>query len=326
MDDVTLDAVDRGLVHALQIDGRAPFSRIGEVLGVSENTVARRYRRLRSSGILRVAGTVNGPRLGHTSWTIRLRCTPDAAASIAGALAARDDTSFVHLLSGGTEISCNTQTRSAGERDALLLERLPRTRRVLGVSAHLLLRSYALPGGWLGPATLAPEQAARLRPVRPVPDPAAETTAFDLGPADRALFTALARDGRAAYADLAKATGWSDSTVRRRVDALRDAGVLGFQVDIEPRRLGFHAEARLWMSVRPSALADVASALAAHPEASFVALTTGPTNLVAAVNCRGTADLGRYLTERVATLEAITALESAPVIRTIKRAGTVLPP
>ncbi|TDD63595.1 Lrp/AsnC family transcriptional regulator [Actinomadura rubrisoli] len=321
MEDVTLDAVDRGLVHALQIDGRAPFSRIGEALGVSENTVARRYRRLRSSGVLRVVGTVNGRRLGYTSWTIRLRCTPDAAGSIADALAARDDTSFVYLLSGGTEISCNTQTRSVDERDVLLLDKLPRTRRVIGVSAHLLLRSYALPGTWLGPATLPPDRAALLHPH----PPEAGGEAIEVGPADRALFGALARDGRAAHTDLARATGWSDSTVRRRTETLRRAGVLGFQVDIEPRRLGFHAEARLWMSVRPSALSDVAAAMAAHPEISFVALTTGPTNLVAAVNCRDTEDLARYLTERVATLEAIAALETAPVIRTVKRAGPLLP-
>ncbi|MDL4816039.1 Lrp/AsnC family transcriptional regulator [Actinomadura opuntiae] len=320
MDDVTLDEVDHGLVHALRIDGRAPFSRIGEVLGVSENTVARRYRRLRSSGVLRVVGAVNGRRLGYTSWTIRLRCTPDAAGAIAGALAARDDTSFVYLLSGGTEISCNAQTRSADERDALLLEKLPRTRRVIGVSAHLLLRSFALPATWLGPAVLSPEQADRLRP-RPVPG---GTQPVEVGAADRALLAALALDGRAGYTDLARATGWSDSTVKRRAEALRGAGVLQYQVDIEPARLGFHAEARLWMSVRPSALQDVATAMAAHPEVSFVALTTGPTNLVAVVNCRDTEDLARYLTERVAALDGIVTMETAPVIRTVKRAGPPL--
>ncbi|MYR89980.1 AsnC family transcriptional regulator, partial [Streptomyces sp. SID685] len=42
------DELDRRLVHALQIDGRAPFSTIAEALGVSDRTVARRYARLRS--------------------------------------------------------------------------------------------------------------------------------------------------------------------------------------------------------------------------------------------------------------------------------------
>src|SRR5438067_938031 len=135
METVRLDGVDRGLIHALRLDGRAAFNKIAGVLGVSENTVARRYRRLRSAGVLRVVGAANGFQLGYVSWTIRLRCTPDVAGAIAAALARRPDTFFVHLLSGGTEISCNVQARTTEERDSLLLEKLPRTNRVLGMTA-----------------------------------------------------------------------------------------------------------------------------------------------------------------------------------------------
>lgn len=56
-----------------------------------------------------------------------------------------------------------------------------------------------------------------------------------------------------------------------------------------------------------------------------MALTTGPTNLLAAVNCRDSLDLARYLTESVASLDDIRAVETAPIIRTVKRAGALLP-
>jgi DNA-binding Lrp family transcriptional regulator len=318
-DTVTLDDVDLGLVHALQIDGRASFRAVGEVLGVSENTVARRYRRLRAAGLLLVAGSLNGARLGYSNWTIRLQCTPDAANAIARAIAARPDTSYVHLRPGGTEISCSAQTPGADESEALLLHKLPRTSRVTAVSAHLLLGHRALPNTWAGPARLSPGQAALLAPPPPGDG---EVT---LGPADRPLFGLLSRDGRASHAELAAATGWSEATVRRRVAALRRSGVLTFLVDIPPAALGFRAEARLWMSVRPSRLTEVAAAMAEHPEVSLVALTTGPTNLLAAVNCRDSLDLARYLTESVGSLDAVRAVETAPVIRTVKRAGALLP-
>ncbi|MGY0056647.1 Lrp/AsnC family transcriptional regulator [Streptomyces sp. LZ34] len=322
-DTVTLDDIDRGLVHALQIDGRASLRTLGEALGVSENTVARRYRRLRSAGVLRVVGVLNGGRLGYNAWTIRLQCTPDAAGAIARALAARPDTSYVHLLSGGTEISCSAQTRSSDESDALLLHRLPRTGRITSISAHLLLGHSALPHNWAGPARLTPGQTALLSPPPVANADADAEVALDAG--DQPLFDVLSRDGRASYAELASATGWSDSTVRRRLTALRRAGVLTFLVDIPPAALGFRAEARLWMSVRPSRLAAVAAAMAEHPEVSLVAMTTGPTNLLGAVNCRDAQHLARYLTERIASLEAIRSLETAPVIRTVKRAGALLP-
>ncbi|NSC20072.1 Lrp/AsnC family transcriptional regulator [Streptomyces albus subsp. chlorinus] len=331
---VTLDEVDQGLVHALRIDGRAPLRLLGAVLGVSENTVARRYRRLRTSGVLRVVGTLNGVRLGYQAWTIRLRCTPDAATSLAKALAARSDTSYVYLLSGGTEISCSVQTPTADESEALLLHKPPRTGRITSVSAHLLLGHHALPSTWAGPARLTPEQTALLTPPGTGGGPGNHADSHQRGdsggevtlaPADRPLFDVLARDGRASHTELAAATGWSESTVRRRLTALRRSGVLTFLVDIPPSALGFHSEARLWMSVQPSRLTAVASALARHPEVSLVAQTTGPTNLLAAVNCRDSLDLARYLTESIASLEAIHTMETAPVIRTVKRAGALLP-
>ena len=56
VESITVDRLDRQLAQCLTADGRAPFSAIAAVIGVSDQTVARRYRRLRSAGLLRVAG------------------------------------------------------------------------------------------------------------------------------------------------------------------------------------------------------------------------------------------------------------------------------
>jgi DNA-binding Lrp family transcriptional regulator len=320
---VEIDKIDRDLIHALQIDGRAPFGRIAEVLGVSDQTVARRYRRMRSAGVLRVVGAVDAMRLGYVSWAIRLRATPDAAAAIAASLARRTDTSWVHVLSGGTEIACCALARTPEERDALLLQRLPRTGRVVSVTAHSVLHLFV--GGrvsWPGVTSLPEERAERLRPP-PLHDDGEPVTLDD---GDHALLAALSLDGRTPHAELAAVTGWSESTVRRRMDRLRHVGALFYDIDILPASLGFHAEARLWMSVRPAKLVSVGEALARHPEVSFAAATTGPANLMAAVTCRDTPALYRYLTERVGALDGVERLETAPVIRTVKRAGAMLQP
>jgi DNA-binding Lrp family transcriptional regulator len=318
----TVDAMDHALVHALQLDGRASFRAIAEVLGTSEHTVARRYRKLRSHGVLRVVGVLDGARFGGTSWSVRLVCTPDAAGPVAEALARRDDTVWVRLLSGGTEIACGVQSGSSDDGsgqdgDALLLKKLPRTPRIVTMSAHATLHMFA---GWRSRvAVLSDEQIERLRPA-----PAQEME-ISLGAEDHALLRVLARDGRAGFGELAAASGWSHTTVRRRLEQLRSSGAVRFDVEIPARALGYHTEAWLWMKVEPSALTSVGAALAAHPEADVVAATTGPTNLMAGVTCRDTGDLYRYLTERVATLEGVRELETAPVIRTVKRVGTLGP-
>jgi DNA-binding Lrp family transcriptional regulator len=86
--------------------------------------------------------------------------------------------------------------------------------------------------------------------------------------------------------------------------------------------LGFHAQALLWLSVPQTRLADVAGALARQREVAFVAATTGPTNLLANVLRPDVDALYTYLTEEIGTIDAIGHVETAPVIRTLKRAAT----
>ncbi|SEB94472.1 AsnC-type helix-turn-helix domain-containing protein [Streptomyces sp. 2224.1] len=102
-DPAGFDALDRRLVHALQPDGRAPFSRIAAVLGVSGQTVARRYTRHGAGGALKVLGLADAQALGYITWMVRVQCAPDAAVSVAEAPARRTDTSWVSLMSGCTE-------------------------------------------------------------------------------------------------------------------------------------------------------------------------------------------------------------------------------
>ncbi|MGW2109124.1 AsnC family transcriptional regulator, partial [Streptomyces sp. NPDC001948] len=50
------DDLDRKIIHGLNCSPRVSFRRLGEVVGVSEQTVARRYGALRRSGVVRVVG------------------------------------------------------------------------------------------------------------------------------------------------------------------------------------------------------------------------------------------------------------------------------
>ena len=306
-----LDDVDRGLLHALQLDGRIPFTRVADVLGVSETTIARRYKRLRSVAALRVVGVVNGVLFGRTAWTLRLRCTPDVASPLAKALAKRPDVSWVHVMSGGAEISCHAQLPPGEE--TILLEKLPRAGRVLDLSAHSVLHAFTLPSDWSGLRWLSDSQASSLRPEEPRP------TRFSVDDSDQALVDLLAVDGRMPYAELAARTRLSESTVRRRLDLLRHNGVVTYQVDIPAAVLGYGTQARLWLAVPPHALTAVGRQLGEHAETSFVAAITGPTNLVAVVACRDSGELYRYLTERVGALREITSLETAVLMRTVKQ-------
>ncbi len=142
-----LDAIDRQIVHILTIEPRASFRTLADVTGISDQTAARRYRRLTETAGLRVLGVIDGSRLGWVDWFLRLQTTPGSADSIAEALARRPDTSWVRLASGGTEVICTLQARSPEQRDALFLRGLPGSRRVVQISAHSILHDFT-PGAW----------------------------------------------------------------------------------------------------------------------------------------------------------------------------------
>ncbi len=78
-----MDAVDRGIIKALQKDGREPFRRIAARLGVSEATVRSRYARLRDANILQVTAVTNPLGLGFESLAmigVRTAGPPDPVA------------------------------------------------------------------------------------------------------------------------------------------------------------------------------------------------------------------------------------------------------
>jgi DNA-binding Lrp family transcriptional regulator len=326
-----LDQLDRQLIRAIQIDPRAAFSRIADVLGVSQQTVARRYRRLRAGGYLRVLGLISPGAAGVTEWLVRIGCRPGGARRLGDALARREDVSWVTLSSGGSEIVCLVRSLSQQQNDELLLQRLPATSQVLTLATHAVLHRFA--GGeadWAGFGDqLTEAQVSHLAgpaPVRPA-GPAGAAGPADPGlvqPSDGPLLAALALDGRMSFAALAQQAGWTEGRVIRRVEALRDAGILYFDVDLAIGLMGFAATAYLWLIVEPARLAAAGDEISRHAEVPFTAAITGSANLICSVVCRNSEALYEYVTTKVSAVAGVRQLEISPVLSRLKQAGSLM--
>jgi DNA-binding Lrp family transcriptional regulator len=320
----TLDRLDRQLLHALRINGRAPFRLIAEVLGSSEQTVARRYRRLREAGIVRVnvLPALGGPGL---DWFMRIGIRPGAAERFAAALAQRSDVSWVSITSGGAEIVCVSRPSSPEQRDALLLERLPRTNAVTTLVAHAILRSFEDSNRQRWNAfgdPLEPAQVDALVAERSIAD-GAEVTG-PLSTEDRELLAALGDDGRATYAQLGAATNSSANRVARRLESLIASRTVEIETDLALEVLGFPTVATIWMAVPPSDLDEVGWRIASLSATAYAAAVTGPTNLLATVVCRTPAELYEYVTRKIGAITAIGSIEVSPVIRRVKAAASII--
>lgn len=317
-DSVMQDPLDVKLLQALEVDGRAPFSKIAAVLGVSDQTIARRYRRLVADRGLRVVAVRDHERLGQDQWMLRLRCAPDGAEAIAAALARRPDTSWIGLTSGGTEVVCCTRPRTQSDQDELLLGKLPRTPHIVDIRAQQMLhRFFGGPDGWImrhGP--LSEEQLTALRP----PAPAARTEGpQSIDPEDEPLVAALERDGRATYPELQQATGRSESAVKRRLAALLSSGVIYIDIEYADDLIGLHVGAMLWITTAPWALESVGKALASHAEIAHATAVAGPSNIMATAVTRDIPALYAYLSGKLGQLDGVQHVETAPFIRRVKQ-------
>ncbi len=266
-------------------------------------------------------------------WYVRVQVRPGAADSLAAALARRRDVSWVTITAGGTEVVCSTRPRTPDQRDALLLERLPRASPVTSLTAHAILHRYAGSGWneWTAfEDPLAPEQTEELaahrdpRPEGVITNQAPGPDAARLTPADAGMASALHEDGRASYAQLAAVTGWSKGQVARRLAALFASGALYTDVEIATELLGFSAPALLWITVPPSELTAAAERIAAARESAFVAAVSGPANLHATVACRDPRHLHEFVVSEIGALKAIHTVETSLMARRVKQAGSIM--
>src|SRR5580692_3175696 len=320
-----MEALDLQIVQCLLRDGRAPFRRITEALGVSEQTVARRSRGLNAEGALRVQVQPDERVTGQQRWFVRVQCRPDAAAALADSMAARGDVSWVSITSGGSEIVCVAFSDPSLE-DGSVLARLPRARQVLSFTAFAVLHMHvgSSDAKWmrfdepLTPAQIAVLQGGASRPTAP----AGPGTGSVIRADDAPLVAELARDGRAGVVALGRATGWPQSRVSARLAELLASGAVHVTTDLAPGLFGFHATAYLWLTVIPGDLHPTGQALSLLPETTFTAAVTGTANLLATVTCRDLAALYAFVTTKVGPMSAVRQVETVPVLHRLKQAGT----
>lgn len=321
---IVLDALDGKILHALQLSPRASFRRIADVVDAPEQSVARRYRKLHRSGVVRVVGLVNPQVYGECQWVVRVHAKPDDLPRLADALVRRPEVTHANVLSGWTELVCIVRAPLGETKDGIL-QRLPRTSAVLRLEVDLILRVFGEPASapWTAYGhTLDAGQAASIQQND-------ETEQRSTSPAapneeDQPLFSALAADGRAPHLRLAEHTGWSSARVKRRIAALEASATLAFDVDLLPDRLGFNVNAMLWLTMPPRHLAAVAEEIAAHREIASVVAVSGRNNLLAVVICRDVDDLYRYVAERLAGIDHIQSYDLSIRTQRLKQAASLI--
>ncbi|MFB7716104.1 Lrp/AsnC family transcriptional regulator [Nocardia sp. NPDC056100] len=309
-----LDELDRRIVGALQIDGRAAWSRIAAVLGEPERTVARHGNRLLESGAVTV--TALAPR--GDSVLVRIRCAPGTAGVCGRTLAHRPDAIFSYVLTGS--VDCVAEIICLPEQVAdLVLQELPGIAGLVESNTLPVLRYFRTVHEWR-PALLTAAEVEALTEQPPITPEPTGVGGQRLGREERLMLRALAEDGRRTYDEIARIAGVSEPTARRRVEALRRTGAVHIRAVVAPAALGLGVEALLWIRTQPGTVELVGQLLLKSPYVRYAAVIMGDHQIVADVAVPDKLSLYQLLTsaEWVAHVDSV---ETSMVIDVLKTSG-----
>ena len=127
---------------------------------------------------------------------------------------------------------------------------------------------------------------------------------------DRTIVNILERDGRTSNALIARSTGVSEGTVRRRLNKLISENIIRVVALPDPRALGYESEALIGVQVDPDKINEVADSLAELSSTRWVAIITGSFHMFAWVVLPDPERLGRFLREKVGTIPGVRRTET----------------
>jgi Lrp/AsnC family transcriptional regulator, regulator for asnA, asnC and gidA len=146
-------------------------------------------------------------------------------------------------------------------------------------------------------------------------------TAPFLDAANRAIIEALQRDGRQPYGAIALSVGLSEAAVRRRVQRLREAGIMQIVAVTDPLRVGFQRQALIGIKVEGD-LREAARHLAGIEEVDYVVVCAGSFDLLAEIVCEDDDHLLAILNDHVRTIPGVTNTETFVYLRLEKQTYT----
>jgi len=135
---------------------------------------------------------------------------------------------------------------------------------------------------------------------------------------NRAIIEALQRDGRQPYGAIAQEVGLSEAAVRRRVQRLREAGIMQIVAVTDPLQLGFTRQAMVGISVEGD-VRLVADKLSALPEVDYVVMCAGSFDILAEVVCEKDDRLLEVLNDSVRSIPGVRATETFLYLKLAKQ-------
>lgn len=138
---------------------------------------------------------------------------------------------------------------------------------------------------------------------------------FGLDETDLSILELLEENGRRPNVEIARVLGIAESTVRKRVDRMQQAGVFRTVIVPDFSVLGLEGHIVIGVHAELGAAVEIAERLGALEEVRFVALTTGAFDLIVEVYLPAVSDFLDFIQEELAQIPGIKGVETATVLQ-----------
>ena len=141
---------------------------------------------------------------------------------------------------------------------------------------------------------------------------------------DRNIFSQLEKDGRASNAFIARESGVSEGTVRRRLKKLIDDEIINVVALPDPTKLGYESEALIGIQIDPDQVELAANKVAKLDHTRWVAMTTGTYDVFVWVTLPNPEALGRFIRIEIGAIEGVRRTETFVNLQVMKRQFGIL--
>ncbi len=128
---LALDDTSRAIIEQLQQDGRRPYARIAEAVGLSEAAVRQRVQRLLDAGVMQIVAVTDPRQVGFPRQAMVGIRTHGDTRVVADALAEFDEVDYVVISAGSLDLLVEVVCAD----DTQLLDTVSRIRAVDGVES-----------------------------------------------------------------------------------------------------------------------------------------------------------------------------------------------
>lgn len=139
--------------------------------------------------------------------------------------------------------------------------------------------------------------------------PRERMTGAPLDDVSKAIIEQLQQDGRRPYAAIGKAVGLSEAAVRQRVTRLQESGVMQIVAVTDPLQVGFARSALIGVRIDGD-VEQVADALAALPEVTYLVVTAGSFDVLAEVVAEDDEHLLAVINRQVRAVPGVRSTET----------------